>query len=59
MTRNPRPTETRRIRCFEFLHRELSAGDAEEVVLGKVAVVVRELDGMTEVSLVGLLLAEV
>lgn len=59
MKRNPRPAETRRIKSFEFLDRELSAGDPEEVVLGKVAVVVCVSDGMSEASIAGLLLAEV
>lgn len=58
MKRNPRPPETRRIKSFEFLDRELSACDPEEVVLGKVAVVIRVLDGMSEASIAALLLAE-
>lgn len=38
------------MKSFEFLDRELSAGDPEEVLLGKVAVVVRVFDGMSEAS---------
>lgn len=43
------------MKSFAFLDPELSA---EDVVLGKVAVVVRVLDGISEVSPAGSLLPE-